>query len=476
MRAALGGAMVLLGCVDLWAKEAGVVTVMPAETDELLANPGIGWQTFHCTRTRDRNLPAWIPSTVHYARWGWGQFEPEPARIDAAFLDRVLAETRAAGQRLAFRVMCCSTTPRDPYFPAWLKDVGGRIVETGYAGGPALPVPDLDDPAVLARHLDFLRRLGARYDGHPDIDHVDLGSVGWWGEWHMSQAKGLSMPTPATQQAIVDAYLAAFRKTRLVMLVGGGTMLTYATQRGAGWRADCLGDMGGFSKTWSHMRQGYPTWIREGAVADVWKVAPVAWESGWDMRKWVQEGWPLRFILDYALAVHGSQLNNKSAPLPEGGEVRAEIERFLRRLGYRLVLRELAHPAAARAGGQLAISMKWQNAGSAPCYRPYRVAHRLARAGAPAKVLVGGITVNRWLPGSVPLFTEEFFAGRFDLPRGPVADVTDRVVLPADLPPGEYALSLAIVGETSEGPVVRLGIAGRGEDGWYALSRIRVTK
>ena len=57
------------------------------------------------------------------------------------------------------------------------------------------------------------------------------------------------------------------------------------------------------------------------------------------MRKWVDEGWSLRFIFNYALALHGSFINNKSAPLPEGENVRLEVERFLRRLGYRLVLK-----------------------------------------------------------------------------------------------------------------------------------------
>jgi hypothetical protein len=98
------------------------------------------------------------------------------------------------------------------------------------------------------------------------------------------------------------------------------------------------------------MREGYPSWIRQAGIEEVWKRAPVAWESCWDMRKWVAEGWPLRSIFNYALALHGSQINNKSAPLPEGPEVRAEVERFLRRFGYRLELQELKHPTVVRAG------------------------------------------------------------------------------------------------------------------------------
>ncbi len=85
---------------------------------------------------------------------------------------------------------------------------------------------------------------------------------------------------------IVDAYLAAFQKTPLVMLIGGGDMLRYVVENGAGWRADCLGDMGGFSKNWCHMRMAYPRLLPEADAVGAWRSAPVAWETCWDMRKW----------------------------------------------------------------------------------------------------------------------------------------------------------------------------------------------
>ncbi len=452
-----------------------IVAVVPEETDELLANPGIGWETFHRTRDKDKNLPDWIPSTVHYARWGWGTLEPQPGKIDYAFLDKILKETREAGQRLAFRAMCCSTTPGRPYHPAWLKEVGGRILVCDYGTQKGLRIPDLDDPVVLERHLDFIKRLGARYDGHADIDHVDLGTVGWWGEWHMSSSRTGKMPTMENRKKIIDAYLAAFRQTALLMLVGGGECLTYAARRGTGWRADCLGDMGGFSKTWCHMRNSYPKLVTEAGVGEVWKTAPVAWESCWEMRKWVKEKWPLRFIFNYALALHGSYLNNKSAPLPEGENVRQEVERFLRRLGYRLVLRELKHPKRARAGEPLVLAMKWQNVGSAPCYRPYRVAYRLTNKSGYTKTLLGTITVEKWMPGSVDTFTPEFFKEPADLPPGELVEVVDRVVLPPDMPAGTFSLAIGVVGEKTPGPVLRLGIKGRADDGWYPLSELKIS-
>ena len=64
------------------------VVVKPEETDEILANPGIGWETFHQTSKQDKNLPSWIPSTIHYARWGWGELEPQPGKLNTEFWTR----------------------------------------------------------------------------------------------------------------------------------------------------------------------------------------------------------------------------------------------------------------------------------------------------------------------------------------------------------------------------------------------------
>jgi hypothetical protein len=174
--------------------------------------------------------------------------------------------------------------------------------------------------------------------------------------------------------------------------------------------------------------------------------------------------------------MHGSYLNNKSAPLPEGENVRVEVERFLCRLGYRLVLKKLEHPARIQAGKQLKLVMKWRNTGSAPCYRPYRVAYRLTNESAGDKVLIGNVTVEKWMPGHVETFSEEFIKAPPELPPGPVADVIDIVEVPDDMPAGRYRLAIGVVGGKSTEPVVHLGIKGRTKDGWYPLSKIEITK
>src|SRR5262249_41006445 len=128
---------------------------------------------------------------------------------------------------------------------------------------------------------------------------------------------------------------------------------------GCGWRADCLGDMGGFSRTWSHMHDAYPQAVEKTGVQDDWKKAPVGLESCWDMRKWKQEGWDIPSIFDFALRYHASYLNNKSAPLPDG--TRGEIERFLRRMGYRLVIRSIVHAGSAAPGTSADVTLAWEN-------------------------------------------------------------------------------------------------------------------
>jgi uncharacterized protein DUF4832/glycosyl hydrolase family 42 (putative beta-galactosidase) len=432
----------------------------PRETDELFANPGIGWQTFHTFADEDRNLEG-LPSAGAYFRFYWREIEPTAGQIDFARFDTLLAHAKKAGQKLAFRIMC---TGSSQYMdaPQWLKDEGCKGVEFQYGeNGERHWVPNWEDPLFLKAHFRLIRELGRRYDGHPDLDLVDIGSIGLWGEWHMSGTRQITdgqpvpMPTVPTRLAIIDAWRAAFPHTPKVMLIGDAEGMRHAVHHGCGWRADCLGDMGGFSKSWNHMQNFYLQQLQKTDAEAAWRTAPVAFESCWDMRKWKQEGWDIGFIFDYALRCHASYLNNKSAPIPDG--TRGEIERFLRKMGYRLVLRRVEYDPAAPPGSTLHASMLWENAGVAPPYRDYRLALRLSPAhGEPPAPLisVGRSSIQGWLPGR--------------------REVTEPLALPSRLRPGRYELALAVVDPHTRQPAVRLAIRGRAADGWYPLGPVEV--
>jgi len=428
------------------------VKVTPREIDDLLPNPGMGWQTFHRFADADPNL-AGLPSSSAYFRFYWSEIEPEEGKVDFAKLDGHLAGARKAGQKLAFRVMCAGTSEAYLYVPRWLLEKGCPGFEYRYArSGPLHWVPDMDSPRFLEPHLRLIAALGKRYDGHPDLDLVDIGSVGLWGEWHMSDT-GVALPKPETRRAIIDAWLAAFPSTPKVMLIGDDAGMRHAVEKGAGWRADCLGDLGGFSKTWNHMEHFYRQALEKAGAREAWEAAPVAFESCWDMRKWKSEGWDIRYIFDYALDLHASYLNNKSAPLPEG--TRGEVERFLRKLGYRLVLREARLPREAAAGSALEVHLLFENVGVAPPCRDYRVALRLrARTAGRSAASAEGTSIEGWKPGKVA--------------------AKEKVELPPDFPPGPCELALAVVDPATRVPAVRLAIAGRADDGWYPLEKVEV--
>jgi len=448
--------------------------VEPKEIDDLLANPNMGWQTFQrfadddpalfyakrLARFADEDPVAdGLPSSVAYFRFYWKDLEPEPGKPDFVKFDGLLAKCRAAGQKLAFRIMVAGSGQANDFAPLWLKEMGVRGFEyTHRVGGPTIWTPDLDDPAALDVHLRTIRMFGERYDGHPDVCLVDIGTVGLWGEWHFSGTKRVDtgdrvpLPRPEVRKQIIDTYLAAFKKTPLVMLIGDTIGMKHASAGGAGWRADCLGDMGGFSPTWNHMKY-YPEQLGRCGVLEAWKRAPVAFESCWDVRKWVEEGWDVKAIFDWALKVHVSYMNNKSAPVPE--EARDKVENFIRKMGYRFVLRSLEHPAAVGAGSAFPVEMTWENVGVAPCYADYEVALGLADGeGKRVWTHMSGQSIRSWLPGE--------------------SQLAPKAMLPAELAPGTYALQVAIVDPATVEPAVKLAIAGGRDDGWYPVSTVTV--
>jgi hypothetical protein len=449
-------ALVTIAAVLLPAAAAQeTVEVSPGEIDDLLANPHMGWETFYRPASRDENLQG-LPSSVDYIRWYWDDLEPERGAIDYAMIDRELQEAHECGQQVAFRVMVYGSGRRDRFCPEWLEESGcpGFRYEYHREGGTRHWGPDFNDPDALAIHLSLIRRLGERYDGHPDIVNVDIGSVGLWGEWHMS-GTDYEIPEPHVCREIIDTYFEAFPKTQLIMLIGPAEHLKYATSKGAGWRADCLGDLGMFSDSWSHMRNAYPERLALPGIAEVWKSAPVAFETCGDMRSWVQRGYDVDGIYDWALDVHASYINNKSAPIPEG--TRPSIEKMLRRLGYRFVLRRLAHSAQVAPGGELKVDMDWENVGVAPCYADYSAAVSLvSAAGKRAWTGVVDSNTRKWLPGPVGLGAA--------------------FTLPADLPPGQYSLEVGVVDPESVEPVVKLAIDGLQPSGWYRVSNVTVRR
>jgi Domain of unknown function (DUF4832) len=276
---------------------------------------------------------------------------------------------------------------------------------------------------------------------------VDVSIVGAWGE-----GAGAQELTDATRKGLLDCYLDTFHIAPLVLQLQDPNATRYAlSKRAVGWRADCLGDLGGFSKTWSHMNDYYPQTLVQTGMKDAWQRAPVTMEACWVMQFWKNQGWDIDHIIDESLKWHISSFNGKSSPVP--AEWWPQVNRWLKKMGYRLVLRKFTYPALVRPLEKLTFTSWWENKGVAPCYRKFTIALRL-RNEQRTDTLATNADITSWLPGDN------------------VFDST--VTVPAGLVPGEYELAIALLDPQSILPNVKLAIQGRTEDGWYRLGILKV--
>jgi hypothetical protein len=175
-------------------------------------------------------------------------------------------------------------------------------------------------------------------------------------------------------------------------------------------------------------------------------------EVCWVMKYWKEHGWDFDSIIDQSLKWHMSSFNAKSSAVPP--EWRSQVNRWLGKMGYRFALRKLTYPELVRAGQKLSFNSWWENLGVAPCYRRFPVALRLKGEGK-SEILITDADIRKWLPGDSLLDSS--------------------VLLPSDLAPGPYQLSIAIVDSESREPRVKLASEGRDEEGWYELGKISVT-
>jgi len=430
----------------------------PKAIDGPIVNPGIGFETFHCFNEDDRIARAsnYPECSIAYFRFYWDLLEPTEGKYSFNLIDSLLQKAAERGQDLALRFMptCPGNLKRGT--PKWFMQKGkGFAYERRGRKGWA---PDHNDPYYLARQQALVQAFGERYNGHRRLIRMEIGNVGFWGEWHMSHTKPVvPMITVDNAVKVIDMYRKHWDKTPLCMLIGFVPGLRYAVSRGTGWRADSLGDYGHWSDTWCHMMHSYPRKLKEAKAHDAWKRGPVAFEppgSMRDLERYVpSKGGGYGNMWKQALAWGGSAFNPKSGPIP-AAQVPA-MKRFLAKCGYRIVLRRLVTPKSiARADRHLPIAMDFENQGVAPPYKDYALAVRMSGGTAPI-VLKSSAKVREWLPGPHKL--------------------GERLQLPDGLGAGQYALAIALLDPADQQPAVRLANGGRNRDGWYPVGTIEVT-
>jgi hypothetical protein len=457
--------MLLTATAVAAAAQDDTVIVRPKEITDVLVNPHMGIQTFQrfngqalnpglrwseagpTTKLAAAPVPPDFPaSSISYCRWHWETLEPEHGKVRWEIIDTAIEEAREHGQTLAIRLM-----PYDDKhpLPEWYRNSGARRANQPTDKDGNIWQPDFSDPLYLKYWGELVAAAGARYDGNPYLDSVDISSVGYWGEGWSPY-----MPSFSHQAALIDIWLEAFKRTPLLMNFDEEKALTYGTQHGAGWRLDCWGDMRTRSDDPyfpAEMLDIYPQQIVRAGIQDVWQRSPVSLESCGVPGAWFKQGWDVSYILDQALRWHVSSVNIKSSAIPP--EWKKPFDEFQKKMGYRFILRRLEYPRAAKAGSMMPLHMWWLNAGVAPVYRKYWLAVEL-RSDQGSTVIKLPVDVRKWLPGDA------------------VFDST--VYIPESLKPGEYRFRVAMLDPRTEQPAIKFAIEGLQADGWYDLGSLRI--
>lgn len=422
------------------------VTVTFTESSALFANPGQGWMTGNPANASPR-----FPYAVTYFRLNWVDLEPEEGKFDWRPIDSRLQAARQHGMHIAFRIMTANAHSPGYYCsPKWLFDAGCKSFDytsggdDPTSGGQRIPriEPDYSDPIYLARHGRFLRELGKRYDGNPDIQFLDIGSYGIWGEWHTPHPVAIDV-----RRQIIDFYADAFRRTPLVMMSDDAEGLAYALERGAGIRRDGVGS------PWHEQNWiGSKKYAQVTGLAESWKTAPVVFEWFGDYKYMQSKQWPLDRAVRFMLDNHVSMINDNIGAVP--AEVMPQLQELTRRSGYRFVLREVSHPRQVSRGSRMTVRMKWSNVGVARLYARYALELSLLDSAGNVKARSRtAVDPAGWLPGDI------------------ACDGT--IAIDEGLAPDVYGIGLALV-DAAGRPSIRLAIEHAQAGLRYRISEVAV--
>jgi hypothetical protein len=386
--------------------------------------------------------------TLQQATYSWADLEPNKSVYNWAKLEQNWGNVLQTGRRVGFRVSAAIPGSGKNDTPQWLIDAGVRMRPYSIDGHQGL-APDWDDTKFLEAHHNFIMVLGTRYDKDPRVAWIDIGSYGFWGEWHVYLNDSLAA-RQASKQSILDDYFEAFPTKAKVIAFDDDFATKYVVDRGGGVRNDCLGTQN--ENDW------YNTSINRidpNLRKEQWKRAIVTGEfcgSGAGASEGTTTRWDLnfQFIKDNHWSFVGSA---GGAIQPVNQQHRENLDLLHKTLGYRFVLRTAEHAKEVTAGEPLQMTITLENVGVAPFYFDWPLGLYLLND---QQVVVSqlrlDIDIRSWLPG---MHTNVVQAK-----------------MPANLNPGKYHISIAIEDPDTNEPGVMFANTGRDDKGRYTLGEI----
>lgn len=281
-------------------------------------------------------------------------------------LEPYLEESRARGNHMIVRFYL-DYPGREPGLPEWLMSQISCSEYTEWGGGCS---PDYHNPLLQSTLLEFIAALGARYDGDNRVGFVQMGLLGFWGEWH-TYPHGDWFASGRFQRQVIAAFDEAFERTHILLRYP----IQDAPERRIGYHDDSFAYATLGALEWFF----YPRIL--AAQADQrWQVAPIGGEVYPQLQAEL-------FLPDYVVDTHSQDfaqcvaqthaswmINNGAFRIDDGyeGDQLEGARAASLAMGYELTVPRVALTASNLHQGKvdLRIEVEVANTGVAPFYYP----------------------------------------------------------------------------------------------------------
>lgn len=412
--------------------------IQPLPAEGALDNPLKGWCPYVDAG------PIRQPYSMVFQYVSWRELEPIEEDYRFAEWEQKWEVAAAANKRIIFRIYI-DYPSRPSGLPQWLREAG--VPETAYTDHGGGRAPDYNHPKMISAMERLIAALGKRYNNHPRVAFVQLGLLGFWGEWHTWPRSEL-YATPETEQRVIDAYRKAF-PDKLLM---ARTAHNYAgRQKWIGFHDDMFPEDTDNGQDWSFLAV-----IRAASRTDNWKTAVIGGEMVPNQaRKWLGTDFETtRAMLDRA---HFTWVG-PYCPALERNEDPVFLERsqqLVRSMGYDFQIREVKHASRVSAKTPLRVTLSGRNLGVAPFYYPWTTEWALLDSqGNLVQSQTTTWDIRRWLPG----------------------DFSESATLSFDVPPGSYQFAFGIRDPWQDRPAIRFANDLPVINGWSVLSTIEMSK
>jgi len=316
------------------------------------------------------------PHTLVYADLSWRDFEPLEGVFDFDSFEKQqqLARWRLEGKRIIFRFVV-DYPRRESHIdiPDWLFEKinrDGEFYDNAYGKGFS---PNYSNPLFMEYHNLAVKALGNRYGKDPSFAFIELGSLGHWGEWHVS-SELRQLPSEEIRDQYVYDYKNAFPDTFLLMR----RPFSIAQKLNLGLYNDQTGFLEG-TNIWLE-------WIKNGGaylpdeentlvpMPEAWKTAPIGGEQVVDMSNEDLYDRHLPTTIQLLRESHTTFIGPGGPyEVVQGSPLQLGIDQVLSTIGYRLSIDQVEMPLVVNYSKDIQIKISFRNDGVAPFYYEWPV-------------------------------------------------------------------------------------------------------